>query len=69
MKTVLTGHPIGGFSSPMIAPESEDEIEEDMVFTVEPSIYIKGKGGIRIEHHVLAKKYDYEILDKFPQNP
>jgi Xaa-Pro dipeptidase len=69
MKTVWTGHPIGGFSSPMITPESEDEIEEDMVFTVEPSIYIKGKGGVRIEHHVLAKKYGYEILDKYPQNP
>jgi Xaa-Pro aminopeptidase len=69
MKTVLTGHPIGGFSSPMIAPESEDEIEEGMVFAVEPGIYIKGKGGVRIEHHVLAKKYDYEILDKFPENP
>jgi len=68
MKTVWTGHPIGGFSSPIITPESEDEIEEGMVFTVEPGIYIKGKGGVRIEHHVLAKKYDYEILDKYPQS-
>jgi Xaa-Pro dipeptidase len=68
MKTVWTGHPIGGFSSPTITPESEDIIEEDMVFTVEPGIYIKGKGGVRIEHHVLAKKYDYEILDKYPQS-
>ena len=67
MKTVLTGHPIGGFSLPIIAPYSEDEIEEGMVFTVEPAIYVKGKGGVRIEHHVLAKKYDYEILDKFPE--
>jgi len=68
MKTVWTGHPIGGFSSPMITPESEDEIDEDMVFTVEPGIYIKGKGGVRIEHHILAKKHDYEILDKYPQS-
>jgi Xaa-Pro dipeptidase len=68
MKTVWTGHPIGGFSSPIITPESEDEIEEDMVFTVEPGIYIKGKGGVRIEHHILAKKSGYEILDKYPQN-
>jgi len=67
MRTVWTGHPIGGFSSPIISPESEDEIEEGMVFTVEPSIYIKGKGGVRIEHHILAKKYDYEILDKYPE--
>ena len=69
MRTVWTGHPIGGFSSPIITPESEDEIEEGMVFTVEPGIYIKGKGGVRIEHHVLAKRYDYEILDKFPEDP
>lgn len=67
MKTVWTGHPIGGFMSPMIAPGSEDKIEEGMVFTVEPGIYIKGKGGVRIEHHILAKKYGYEILDKFPE--
>jgi len=67
MKTVWTGHPIGGFSSPVIAPESKDEIEEGMVFTVEPGIYIKGRGGVRIEHHILAKRYDYEILDKFPE--
>jgi len=67
MRTVWTGHPIGGFSSPRITPESEDEIEEGMVFTIEPGIYLKGKGGVRIEHHVLAKKYDYEIMDKFPE--
>jgi Xaa-Pro dipeptidase len=52
----------------MITPQSQDEIEEDMVFTVEPGIYIKGKGGVRIEHHILAKKHDYEILDKYPQS-
>ena len=68
MKTVWTGHPIGGFSSPIIAPESEDKIEKDMVFTIEPGIYIKGKGGIRIEHHILARKYGYEILDKYSQS-
>lgn len=67
MKTVWTGHPIGGFSVPVIAPYSEDKIEEGMVFTVEPGIFLKGKGGVRIEHHILAKRYDYEILDKFPE--
>jgi Xaa-Pro dipeptidase len=66
MKTVWTGHPIGGFSSPIITPVSKDEIEEGMVFTVEPGIYIKGKGGARIEHHILAKKNGYEILNKYP---
>jgi len=69
MKTVWTGHPIGGFSAPILTPESEDKIEEGMVFTVEPGIYIKRKGGVRIEHHILAKRYDYEILDKFPEKP
>jgi len=69
MKTVWTGHPIGGFASPCITPYSKDKIEEGMVFTVEPGIYIKDKGGVRIEHHVLAKECNYEILDKFPENP
>ena len=45
METVWTGHPIGGFVSPIIAPYSKDEIEEAMVFTVEPGIYMKGKGS------------------------
>lgn len=67
MKTVWTGHPIGGFSLPVITPYSKDEIEEGMVFAIEPGIYINGKGGVRIEHHVQAKRYDYEILDKFPE--
>lgn len=69
MKTVWTGHPIGGFVSPIITPYSKDEIQENMVFTVEPGIYLKGKGGVRIEHHILARKHNYEILDKFPENP
>jgi len=68
MKTVWTGHPIGGFASPTIMPTSKDQIEEDMVFSVEPGIYVKGKGGVRIEHHILAKKYGYEILDRFPES-
>jgi len=67
MSTIWTGHPIGGFACPIIAPYSEDTIEEDMVFTVEPSIYIKGRGGVRIEHHVLAHRSKYEISDKFPE--
>ena len=69
MKTVWTGHPIGGYASPTIAPYSKDKIEESMVFAVEPAIYIKGRGGVRIEHHILAKKHGYEILDRFPERP
>jgi len=68
MKTVWTGHPIGGFASPAIMPTSKDKIEESMFFTVEPGIYVKGKGGVRIEHHILAKKHGYEILDRFPES-
>lgn len=69
MKAVWTGHPIGGYASPTIAPYSKDKIEESMVFAIEPAIYIKGMGGVRIEHHILAKKHGYEILDNFPENP
>lgn len=68
MKTVWTGHPIGGFACPVVMPYSKDRIEEGMVFALEPGIYIRGKGGVRIEHHILAKRYGYEILDKFPEN-
>ena len=35
-----------------------------MIITVEPGIYIKGIGGIRIEDDVLVKKEGYKVLTK-----
>jgi Xaa-Pro aminopeptidase len=49
-----TGHGVGlaVHEEPRIAPHQEAIIEKDMVFTIEPGVYIPGWGGVRIEDTV-----------------
>jgi Xaa-Pro aminopeptidase len=51
-----TGHGIGLMvhEGPSVSPLSSDTVEKDMVFTVEPGVYIPGWGGVRIEDMVLV---------------
>jgi Xaa-Pro aminopeptidase len=42
-------------------------LEEGMVITIEPGIYIPGWGGVRIEDTVLITKNSYEILTTTPK--
>jgi Xaa-Pro dipeptidase len=62
-----TGHSLGlevhdgGVS---LGPESNIMLEENMVLTVEPGIYIPGFGGVRIEDNILVKKDGVELLSK-----
>lgn len=46
-----TGHGIGleVHEQPSISITSKDILEKGMVFTVEPGVYIKGLGGVRVE--------------------
>lgn len=59
-----TGHGIGLMvhEGPSLSPLSEDCIEQNMVFTVEPGVYIPGWGGVRIEDMVLAAKQGAQVL-------
>ena len=52
------GHGIGinVHEMPRVAKNSEQVLEENMVISVEPGIYISGLGGVRIEDLVIVKK-------------
>ncbi|MGC8501960.1 M24 family metallopeptidase [Desulfurella sp.] len=64
----LTGHGVGLdiHELPYIDSSSETLIVPNMVFTIEPGIYIPGKYGVRIEQTILIKENDVEILGYAP---
>ena len=63
------GHGIGlaVHERPRIAPNSKDVLEDGMVFTVEPGIYIPGWGGVRIEDIVALEGGRTKVLSKSPK--
>jgi len=58
------GHGVGLeiHEAPSISSKSSSLIKENMIFTVEPAVYIPNKFGIRIEDMVLVTKSDCEVL-------
>lgn len=64
------GHGVGLdiHESPRLKQNRDEPIEESMVFTIEPGIYIEGWGGIRIEDLVVLHKEGLEILSKSPKS-
>jgi len=66
-----TGHSLGlsvHDSDERITNNSQLILKENMVFTIEPGVYIPGFGGVRIEDDVLVKKNGVEILTKSSRN-
>ena len=62
-----TGHAIGAAWSeePRIVPYEQLQIEEDMVFAVEPAIYRPGWGGMRLEDVFIVRASGNELLTHF----
>jgi Xaa-Pro aminopeptidase len=67
------GHGLGhGFGievheQPRLSLLSEDILEEGMVVTIEPGIYLSGFGGVRIEDDILIHADGCEVLTSFPK--
>jgi Xaa-Pro aminopeptidase len=60
------GHGVGleVHELPTLGPNSQDVLADDMVFTIEPGIYIAGWGGIRIEDMVTLKEGKAQVLTR-----
>ncbi len=65
-----TGHGVGLdiHEPPRISPLGEEVLEEGMVVTVEPGIYIPGWGGVRIEDMVLVTHTGPRVLTTIPKS-
>lgn len=63
-----TGHGVGlgNHEAPYLAEGSDEVLEENMVITIEPGIYLKGVGGYRHSDTILVKNDGYELLTKAP---
>ncbi len=65
-----TGHGLGidGHEPPYITATSEAVLEEGMVFSIEPGIYLPGRFGIRLEDIVILRADGPEILSELPRD-
>ena len=63
------GHGVGIdiHEQPRLSPLSDLTLEENMVTTIEPGLYIPGLGGARTEDMVVVKKEGHRNLSKAPK--
>lgn len=63
-----TGHSLGLdiHEKPTISKKDETILEENMVITIEPGIYLEGEFGVRIEDTIIVGKNKGEIIGNLP---
>ena len=67
--THRTGHNIGisVHEYPDVGSANNMVVEEGMIFSIEPGIYMQGRFGVRIEDLVLVTNDGCEVLNKYPK--
>ena len=65
------GHGLGlaPHEQPCLGPNSTDKLADDMVFTVEPAIYLTGWGGVRIEDTVVIEAGKTRVISEAKKQP
>jgi Xaa-Pro dipeptidase len=63
-----TGHGfgLGNHEAPWVAEGSTEVLQENMLISIEPGIYLDGIGGIRHSDTVLVTREGYECLTRYP---
>ena len=63
-----TGHGfgLGNHEGPWVAEGSQEVLQENMLISIEPGIYLPGVGGVRHSDTILVTKDGYESLTKYP---
>ena len=60
------GHGIGlaPHEQPRLGPNSQEQLVNNMVFTIEPGVYLAGWGGVRIEDTVVMEGGKIRVMSK-----